>query len=87
MSTKILENSMAENGIEYISDALKHSAPTGYCYVGFMVTSDATIADIELEIPNTGNTMVGAVLPQGSYAFRARSITLTSGTLIAVKGA
>lgn len=87
MDNRIMENAMCENGVEYISDTEKHSVTGTELFVGLIVTSDATILQIELVPPSTGNTMAGAVIPQGVYPLRFRSITLTSGTVIAPKGA
>lgn len=87
MDNRIMENAMCENGIEYISDTEKHSTSGTELFIGLIVTSDATIGQIELVPQSTGNTLVGAVIPQGVYPIRFRSITLTSGTVIAPKGA
>lgn len=86
MDTRLMENSMADNGIEYISDTLAHTITAPSVFVGLIVTSDVTISAIKAEATVTGNTLVGAVLPVGSYPFRFSSITFTSGTGIAVKG-
>ena len=86
MDTRLMENSMADNGIEYIGDTNAHSITTPYIFVGLIVTADVTISAITVDSNVTGNTLVGAVLPVGSYPFRFSSITFTSGTGIAVKG-
>jgi hypothetical protein len=86
MDTRLLENSMADNGIEYISDTLAHSITAPFMYVGLIVTSDVTISAITVDSNVTGNTLVGAILPAGSYPFRFSSITFTSGTGMAIKG-
>ena len=86
MENRLLENSMADNGVEYISDTNAHTITTPYMYVGLIVTADVTISAITVDSNVTGNTLVGAVLPAGSYPFRFSSITFTSGTGMAVKG-
>ena len=85
MDNRILENSMAENGLEYISDTNAHTATQGI-YVGLMVTADVTIGAIVTDTNITGNTLVGAIIPVGNWPIRFYSITFTSGTAFAVKG-
>lgn len=86
MDTRLLENSMSDNGIEYISDTLAHPILAPYTFVGLIVTDDVTISAIVVDGSVTGNTLVGAILPAGSYAFKFTSITFSSGKAIAVKG-
>ena len=85
MDNRILENSMAENGLEYISDTETHTATQGI-YVGLMVTADVTISAITPESNITGNTLVGAIIPAGNWPIRFYSIRFTSGTGFAVMG-
>lgn len=82
MDNRLLENSMADFGIEYINDTEAHPG----VFVGLMVTSDIVIDTIIAE-NNTGNELNGETLPAGSYAFRFKSLKLTSGKAIAVRGA
>jgi len=84
MDKRLLENSMADNGVEYINDTELHESPT--LFVGLMVTDDITIESIVTESDVTGNSLAGAILPIGNYPIRFSSIKLTLGTAFAVKG-
>jgi hypothetical protein len=85
MDNRLLENSMGDVGIDYISDIAVHEAPEGKIYAGLIVTLEATIDTITGEA-NVGNSLVGAVLPVGAYPFNFRSIQFTIGKAIAVIG-
>jgi len=83
---RLIENSMADNGVEVITDTVLHEADEGKMYVGIIVLADATITTIDLE-QSTGNTLVGEVLLAGlAIPLRFKSIKI-SGKAIAVKGA
>lgn len=79
----LMENSMGVNGAEFISDTVIHTAVDSY--VSLQVVSDMVISAIVGSF--TGNTLVGVLLPQGTVLYgKFKSITLTSGQVIAYKG-
>lgn len=80
----IMENSMGYNGAEFISDTVKHTAD--YMYTTLHLLADTVISQIDGGI--TGNTFTGVVLSEGTILYgRFKSITLTSGKVLAYKGA
>ena len=82
---RLIENSMADVGIDYISDTEVHATTAPTVFVGLFVTEEVIIEAITVE-NNSGNTLVGATIPVGAWPFRFTSIKLTSGKAIAVKG-
>ena len=83
----LFENSMGQNGFNYISDTNKSAAPTGYVYFAIQALTDTVLAAYVSEPTIGGNTFTGVTIPAGTIIYgRFVSITLTSGTVIAYKG-
>jgi hypothetical protein len=83
----LFENSMGQNGFNYISDTSKSSAPLGYVYFAIHALTDAVLSAYTTEAIIGGNTFTGVTIPAGTIIYgRFVSITLTSGSVIAYKG-
>lgn len=81
----IMENSMGYNGAEFISDTVQHTSGTDLVYTCLHLLADTVISQINGSI--TGNTITGVVLSEGVMLYgRFKSITLTSGKVLAYKG-
>jgi hypothetical protein len=79
------ENQAGFNGSEFINDALQHNALPNWFYCNLIFTAATVIAAIT-PAP-TGNTLVGTTIAAGVIIpGKFTSITLTSGSLIAIKG-
>lgn len=83
----IMENSMGYNGAEFISNTVAHPCDTGLVYVAIQAITDVVISAYTTGAPISGNVLTGIVLSAGTVIYgRFRSITLTSGQLLAYKG-
>jgi len=74
-------------GFEYIGDTAAHLPPANQVFVELYILTTTVIAAISSEVALTGTTFTGVSIPAGvTLKGRFKSITLTSGTVIAYKG-
>ena len=76
---------MGYSGFEYINDTAAHVPDINTFYSSIQVIADAVFSSI---VPAaTGNTFTGEVIPTGTILYgNFKSVTLTSGKVIAYKG-
>jgi hypothetical protein len=85
----LIEAYLGNNGAEWISDTAAHTAPDGMVFTSFQVVTNATLSAYTAETGATitGNTFTGVAIPAGTRIYgRFRSLTLTSGSILAYKG-
>ena len=80
--TSILNASFGQGGIEFVNDTAVHSGN----FVYLLPLSDCVFATLTGQLV-TGNSMIGVTFPKGiPIPGNISSISLTSGSLYAVKG-
>lgn len=76
---------MGYNGAEFVSDTVQHASGTDMTYTCLHFLADSVISQLSGGI--TGNAITGVVLSEGTIIYgRFKSITLTSGKVLAYKG-
>ena len=81
----LIENQNGVLGIEVITDTVAHTSDGDSVFTGIRVVTPTVIASVVPAV--AGNAVTGLTLPANfAIDFVFKTITLTSGTMIAKKG-